>query len=321
MTGIIYHELFGRHLQGYNHVESPQRYLTLIERLRKSDFPGPVRFIESIPADRKTIEFVHDRAYVESILSLKPEKYLMLDAGDTITTKDSVQAAVYSAGAGLLGAKMVLDGELSNAFSLGRPPGHHAERNRAMGFCIFNNISITASWLIREGGISRVAIIDWDVHHGNGTENIFLEEDRVMYISLHQYPHYPGSGHADMKGKGKGVGFNLNLPMEYATDDSIYLSAFNERVVSALDRFAPEFILISAGFDAHRDDPLSGINLTSGAFREMTQLIMEVAEKHAAGRIVSFLEGGYNLDALSESVEEHVRALTRGTTDNQPGSR
>ena len=311
MTGVIYHDLFGRHLEGYDHIESPGRYKTVIEKLRSCSFSESIRFIEAI----------HERSYVDSILSLKPERYFLLDAGDTVATTDTVQAALYSAGAGILGARMVLEGELSNAFSTGRPPGHHAEKNRAMGFCIFNNIAITASYLLNKGGLERVAIIDWDVHHGNGTENSFIDDDRVLYVSIHQYPHYPGSGHADIRGTGKGVGYNLNLPVSSGSDDSEYLSLFSESVIPALEDYAPEFILISAGFDAHRNDPLSGVRLSSGAYREMTLMIREAADKYAAGRIVSFLEGGYDTGALSESAEEHVRALIIDTTGSQHGFR
>ena len=321
MTGVIYHDLFGRHLEGYGHVESPGRYKAVIDRLRNCSFSESIRFIESIPAEREWIESIHEKSYVESILSLKPEKYFLLDAGDTVATRDTVQAALYSAGAGLLGARMVLDGELPNVFSTGRPPGHHAERDRAMGFCIFNNVAITASYLLNKGGLARVAIIDWDVHHGNGTENSFIDDDRVFYVSIHQYPHYPGSGHADIRGTGKGIGYNLNLPVSSGFDDSDYLSIFTERVMPALEASAPEFILISAGFDSHRDDPLSGLRLSSGAYREMTLKIREAADKYADGRIVSFLEGGYDLAALSESVEEHVGVLITDTPGSQHGFR
>ncbi len=321
MTGVIYHDLFGRHLEGYSHVESPQRYRAVMERLRSCSCAGSIRFIESIPAEREWIEAIHDKSYVDSILSLEPQGHQLLDAGDTVATSDTVQAALYSAGAGILGCRMVLDGELSNAFSTGRPPGHHAERNRAMGFCVFNNIAIAAAYLLGQGGLDRVAIIDWDVHHGNGTENSFIDDDRVLYVSIHQYPHYPGTGHEDDRGTGKGKGYTLNLPVGYGSDDTDYLRLFSEKVIPALRRHAPEFILISAGFDAHGDDPLSGVRLSSGAYREMTFMTRKVADEYAGGRIVSFLEGGYDTDALSRSVEEHVRALVIDTADNRRGSR
>jgi len=178
-----------------------------------------------------------------------------------------------------------------------------------MGFCIFNNIAVAAAHLVEAEGLARVAIIDWDVHHGNGTESMFIEDDRVLYISTHQYPHYPGTGDAETTGTGRGRGFTLNIPMRSGAGDREYLAAFRERIMPALDGFKPEFILISAGFDAHGEDPLSGTTLTTSAFRAMTLLLKASAEKHCRGRIVSMLEGGYDIPALAESVEEHIAVL------------
>jgi acetoin utilization deacetylase AcuC-like enzyme len=178
-----------------------------------------------------------------------------------------------------------------------------------MGFCIFNNIAVAAAHLVEGEGLERVAIVDWDVHHGNGTESMFIDDDRVLYISLHQYPHYPGTGSVETIGTGKGKGYTINLPMASGAGDREYLAAFRDRIVPALDDFKPEFILISAGFDAHEDDPLSGMLLTTAAFGTMTTLLKASAEKHCKGRIVSMLEGGYDIQALAESVEEHIMAL------------
>ncbi len=317
MTGVIYHDLFGKHLEGYPHVESPERYRSVIGCLRKSAFLDELSFIEAEPAKIEWIKAVHDYAYVDAILSLEINHPIFLDAGDTVATHYSIQAALHSAGAGVQAAGMVLEGKLASAFCAGRPPGHHAERDRAMGFCIFNNIAITASWLLNEGGVDRVAIVDWDVHHGNGTENIFLDDDRVFYISLHQYPHYPGSGHLSTVGTGIGTGYNLNIPVESGVDDSVYISRFNEQVIPALEGYKPGFILISAGFDAHAEDPLSGGLLSSSVFGEMTRLLKSVADRHCGGRIVSLLEGGYNLEALAESVEKHVEILVTDTSCGQ----
>jgi acetoin utilization deacetylase AcuC-like enzyme len=309
MTGIIYHHLFGKHLQGYNHVESPERYEVIMERLRNCPFSGELDFIEAESADAKLLERVHDGKYVNDILSMNIDSPVVLDWGDTVATPDSQQAALHAAGAGAQAARLVLGGGIDSAFCPVRPPGHHAERDRAMGFCIFNNVAIAASWLISEGGLGRVAIVDWDVHHGNGTERIFFDDDRVLYISLHQYPHYPGTGHFNSVGTGKGAGYTINLPVGAGADDALYLGKFHERIIPALDEFRPEFILISAGFDAHGDDPLSGCRLTTGVFGEMTRLLRDSARKHCGGRIVSLLEGGYDLEALADSVESHVEAL------------
>lgn len=309
MTGIIYHELFGRHLEGYGHVESPDRYKAVMERLSKCTFSDSLKFIEAQPAEVEWIEEVHDSNYVNDIITMRVESPVVLDWGDTVATSSSQKAALYSAGAAVQASRLVLEGDIDNAFSTGRPPGHHAERDRAMGFCIFNNISIAAAWLLRWGGLKKIAIIDWDVHHGNGTERIFLGEERVYYISLHQYPHYPGTGHFNTTGTGSGKGYTLNIPVGTGATDELYLAKFENDIIPALERFEPEFILISAGFDAHGADPLSGGLLSSGVFAEMTSIIRKVADKYSNGRIVSLLEGGYDLDALAESVEKHVKAL------------
>jgi acetoin utilization deacetylase AcuC-like enzyme len=309
MIGFIRHELFLKHLQGFSHVESPERVKAIIERVSKSPVAKSLLFIEAEPAEREWLERVHTPDYVRGILSLEIEEAVVLDWGDTVATPASPQAALYAAGAGVQAAKLVLDGAISSAFCCVRPPGHHAEPDRAMGFCIFNNIAVTAAHLIEAAGLKRVAIVDWDVHHGNGTEKIFIEDDRVLYISLHQYPHYPGTGHAGTTGIGKGAGFNINLPMGAGAGDREYLAAFDKRILPALDEFKPEFILISAGFDAHGDDPLSGTTLTTGAYGKMTELLKASAERHCKGRIVSLLEGGYDINALAESVEEHLTAL------------
>ncbi len=312
MTGIIYHDLFGLHLEGYNHVESPERYRVIMERLRNCSFSGDLVFIEAERVDVELLKQVHDGKYVNDILSMKIDTPVVLDWGDTVATSASQQAALHSAGAGVQAAGLVLDGKIDSAFCAVRPPGHHAERDRAMGFCIFNNIAVAASWLIRTAGLGRVAIVDWDVHHGNGTERIFFDDDRVLYISIHQYPHYPGTGHFNTVGIGKGAGYTINIPVGAGADDALYLDKFHGRIIPALEEYRPEFILVSAGFDAHADDPLSGGRLTSGVFGEMTRLLGGVARKHCDGRIVSLLEGGYDLEALADSVEKHVEALLRG---------
>jgi acetoin utilization deacetylase AcuC-like enzyme len=309
MVGFVYHELFARHLAGYNHVESAQRVEAILERIKKSPVAKSLLFLDAEPARIEWLERVHDKEYVQAILSLEIEEAVVLDWGDTVATKASPQAALYAAGAGIVATRLVLDGTISSAFCCVRPPGHHAERNRAMGFCIFNNIAVTAAHLVEEGGLKRVAIVDWDVHHGNGTEQMFIEDDRVLYISLHQYPHYPGTGHSSTVGTGRGRGYTINLPMGAGAGDVEYLAAFKDRILPALDTFKPEFVLISAGFDAHGDDPLSGTLLTTSAYGTMTALLKESAEKLCRGRIVSFLEGGYDLPALVESVETHITTL------------
>jgi acetoin utilization deacetylase AcuC-like enzyme len=202
-------------------------------------------------------------------------------------------------------------GEVRRAFAAGRPPGHHAEPERAMGFCLFSNIAIGARHLQRAHGVGRVAIVDFDVHHGNGTQACFYDDPSVLFISLHQHPRtcYPGSGHDWETGTGTGAGYTINLPFQPGSDDADYLREFEQRVVPALDQFRPEVLMVSAGFDAHRDDPLAQMNLSEAGFEEMTRLLVGVAEHHCGGRVISTLEGGYNLRALARSVVRHLVAL------------
>ena len=309
MTGFIHHDLFLKHLEDFPHSEKPERLSAIHDQIKKSGIADSLAFIEAQPAETKWIERVHDAEYVDDILGLIINDAVVLDWGDTIATPDTPQAAVHAAGAGMQAAKLVLDGKLSSAFCAVRPPGHHALRDQVMGFCLFNNIAVTAASLIDDHGLERVAIVDFDVHHGNGTERTFIEDDRVLFISLHQYPYYPGTGAADVIGNGRGRGYNLNIPMEAGAGDEEYRKAFEEKVIPGLDDFKPEFILISAGFDAHQKDPLAFINLSSEMFGTMTTMLRRSADNHCNGRIVSFLEGGYDLEALAESVEQHLIAL------------
>jgi len=309
VIGYFHHPLFEKHLEGYAHVERPERLAAIMRKIKSGSPAAEIRFIEAEPAELAWIERVHDHNYINDILALDVKNATILDWGDTVATPDTPQAALYAAGASVKAVRMVMDKDISAAFCAVRPPGHHAERDRAMGFCIFNNIAIAAADLIEHGGLSRVAIIDWDVHHGNGTERMFAANRRVLYVSLHQYPHYPGTGHETATGIGEGEGYTLNIPMGSGAGDDDYLDAFTLTILPAIDDFKPEFILISAGFDAHIDDPLSGTRLTTGAFGEMTRLVKDAAARHCDGRIVSLLEGGYNLDALADSVEAHLSVL------------
>jgi acetoin utilization deacetylase AcuC-like enzyme len=202
-----------------------------------------------------------------------------------------------------------MEGKASNAFCMVRPPGHHARPSQAMGFCLFNSIAIGARYLQNKYNINRILIIDWDVHHGNSTEEVFYEDPEVFYVSLHQYPHYPGTGAKEDIGRGKGKGFNLNIPMEPGSGNREYIKAFQEIIVPKVRDFKPEFILISAGFDGHRADPLSSINLTEDGYAELTKITKELASLYAQNRLVSVLEGGYNLFSLASSVHTHLNSL------------
>jgi acetoin utilization deacetylase AcuC-like enzyme len=233
----------------------------------------------------------------------------VLDTGDTHACRESYDAALLAAGAVLQAVDGVMKGELSAAFCAVRPPGHHAESEAAMGFCLFNNIAIGARYAQKKYGVERVAILDWDVHHGNGTQEIFYADDSVFYISLHQYPYYPGTGAANETGTGNGEGLTLNCPMAAGSGWKEYEEAFRSKILPALHKFQPHLVMISAGFDAHKDDPLAHIQLTEDSFAEMTNMMMEIASKYCNGKIISVLEGGYDLQALARSVEKHVHAL------------
>jgi acetoin utilization deacetylase AcuC-like enzyme len=196
-----------------------------------------------------------------------------------------------------------------NAFCAVRPPGHHAESGHAMGFCLFNNVAIAARYFQKRYGLERIAIVDWDVHHGNGTQHVFYDDPTVFFFSTHQYPWYPGTGGADERGEGKGEGYTLNVPLSAGMGDKEYLDVFNRTLRLALKAYRPDAIIISAGFDAHRDDPLAGMNLTAEGYKALTRVVKEIAAEHAQGRVLSCLEGGYNLAALAASVEGHLRVL------------
>ena len=209
-------------------------------------------------------------------------------------------------------ADNVISREIDNGFALIRPPGHHAERSMALGFCLFNNVAILARYLQKHHGLDRILVMDWDVHHGNGTQHTFEEDPSVLYISLHQYPFYPGTGAAHETGNGRGRGATLNCPMPAGATDEDYRVAFSQQILPKIDAFKPEAVLISAGFDAHRDDPLAQINLSTEFYGWMSQRMMEAAETHANGRLISMLEGGYDLHALSHCIGTHLKVLLDG---------
>jgi acetoin utilization deacetylase AcuC-like enzyme len=252
---------------------------------------------------------VHKPSYVAALKQHVPATgRVMLDA-DTSMSPGSLPAAYLAAGGALAAADAIVAGRVDNAFCAVRPPGHHAEHDRAMGFCLFNNVAIAARYFQRRHGLARVLIVDWDVHHGNGTQHSFDDDPSVLFFSTHQYPHYPGTGRATERGRGKGEGATINVPMEAGEGDEAYLAVFQKVLVPAADDFRPDVVIISAGFDAHRDDPLASMGLTEDGYAELTRIVAGIARRHSKGRILSSLEGGYNLHALSVSVERHVTAL------------
>ncbi len=305
-TAVAYREEFLDHETG-QHPENFKRLTSILDKLQsKSYFKDLIR-PEIREATEEEISSIHTISYIKDF-----QKRVKAGAGhfdaDTPYSPGSYKAAALASGSGIVLADTILSGAAKNGIALVRPPGHHAEKHHAMGFCMFNNVAVTAKYL-QSKGIGKVLILDWDVHHGNGTEHSFYDDDSVYFISTHQYPFYPGSGAEKDKGNGKGLGYNLNIPLRRGSSNQDYLNAFSEKIIPAIDKFQPEFILISAGFDAHREDPLGGMDLSTQAFEQFTDIISQKAKETCEGRIISFLEGGYDLNALAESVEAHIAVL------------
>jgi acetoin utilization deacetylase AcuC-like enzyme len=315
-TGIVYTSRYLDHDTGPFHPESPARLLGIAERLERNEIMGKPFGATIAPriASREEIELVHSPGYIGFVKECCEKGVQRLDS-DTPICPESYDVALLAAGGVLLACERVNSREFDNAIALVRPPGHHAGANgRALtassaGFCIFNNIAVAAMKLIKNVGFQRVLILDFDCQHGNGTQEIFYEDDTVLYISLHQYPFYPGTGSAAERGHGRGEGFTVNCPMGAGSVEKDYLDAFQAQVLPALHRFQPQLLLISAGFDAHTDDPLASINLTEGSFARLTEHLLGISDKYCGGKVVSILEGGYNLQALARSVEAHLNVM------------
>lgn len=308
-TGFVYHPDYLKHDMGAGHPESPERLRAIVARLEQSGVMSRLVRIDPIAAADEWITQVHKPSYVAALKQHAPATgRVMLDA-DTSMSPGSLPAAYLAAGGALAAADAIMAGRVDNAFCAVRPPGHHAEQDRAMGFCLFNNVAIAARYFQRKHGLARVLIVDWDVHHGNGTQHSFDDDPSVLFFSTHQFPHYPGTGRATECGHGKGEGATINVPMEAGEGDEEYLAVFQKVLVPAADAFKPDVVVISAGFDAHRDDPLASMGLTENGYAELTRIVAGIARRHSKGRILSSLEGGYNLQALSASVERHVLAL------------
>jgi acetoin utilization deacetylase AcuC-like enzyme len=311
-TGVVLDARMLAHDPGRGHPERPDRLRVLLDHLAGSrgvTHLGP-RF-----ADEDEIALVHAPSYIEHAAATAGRPRVVFDA-DTATSPGSYDAARLAAGALLTACEAVLAGEVTNGFALVRPPGHHAERDRAMGFCLFNNVAIAAAWL-RRRGVGRVAIIDWDLHHGNGTQHAFQDDPDVLYVSTHQFPFYPGTGAAEEVGRGAGAGRTLNLPMRAGFGDAEYRRAFDEVVAPVCRQFRPDFVLVSAGFDADYRDPLGGLELTGAGFAAMARACVELAEESAGGRLAAVLEGGYDLAAIVEGVDTTLAAM-RGSASTAP---
>ncbi|MEP9397072.1 histone deacetylase family protein [Mesorhizobium sp. KR2-14] len=308
MTTRLYsHPIYLEHLTPPGHPERPDRLRAIARVLEDDAFADLVR-VEAPEGDEATILFAHPESFVDRIRAAIPEEGLVGIDADTTVSPKSWQAALTAIGAANAAVDDVFTGKADNVFVAARPPGHHAEKTTAMGFCLFNNAAIAARYAQRKYGAERVAIVDWDVHHGNGTQDIFWDDPSVLFCSTHQMPLYPGTGAKDETGAGNIV----NAPLSPESGSDLFREAFRARVLPALDNFAPDLIIISAGFDAHHRDPLAQINLTEEDFDWATGQLMDRAARHANNRIVSLLEGGYDLQGLSFSVAAHVKRLMKG---------
>ena len=316
-TGFLYDPVYLQHETGQGHPETSQRLVACMHYLQRQPWFPALLPVAPAKADLKWIATTHTQEYIKHAAQTCAAGEPYLDSMDVSISRQSFDVALMATGGALALADQVVAGNLQNAFALVRPPGHHAENNMALGFCIFNNVAILARYLQQHHGLGKILILDWDVHHGNGTQHTFEEDPSVLYISTHQYPFYPGTGAASETGFGRGAGATLNCPMPAGSGDREYEQAFRERILPKIDEFQPELIIISAGFDAHRDDPLANIRLTTDFFGWMTRVLMDKADHYAQGRIISLLEGGYNLQRLPECIAVHLLELA-GKTVKEP---
>ena len=303
-TGLITSDTYQNHNTGDGHPEKIDRVTEVINNFKKLDnknliWKKPLKF------DRSLLEITHNSDYINFVEKSFPKKGLSFLDGDTIVSPGSKEATSDAVGSIISAIDGVQNNEFKNAFCAVRPPGHHAEKNKAMGFCIYNNVAVGANYLIDKYKLNKIAIIDFDVHHGNGTQDIFYDNEKVLYISTHQFPFYPGSGTEQEKGKYNNV---FNIPLPAGTTSEEYLNAY-EFVLKKIEKFKPEFILLSAGFDAHKDDPLAQFQLESLDFYKITKRTLKLSKLYCNGKVVSVLEGGYDLNALKESTAMHVNAL------------
>ena len=301
-TAIFTSETSLNHKTGSGHPENPERVKAVIENLKKNKnliWKKPSKFNNNI------LTIAHSKEYIENVQKAFPSNSFVYLDGDTIVSPGSKEATIDAVGSIISAIDGVEKKEFKNAFCVVRPPGHHAEKNKAMGFCIYNNVAIGARYLINHYKYQKVAIIDFDVHHGNGTQDIFFDDKKVLYISTHQYPYYPGTGGENERGKYNNI---FNIPLPAGTNSEEYLNVY-EHVLKKLNEFKPNFILFSAGFDAHKNDPLAQLKLNSKDYYEITKRTLEYSKKFCDGKVVSILEGGYDLNALADSANEHVKAL------------
>lgn len=311
-VGLVGHGDFQKHDTHGAHPERAERLQALHDHLDATGLAQALVGLAPRHADVSWLEKAHAPEYIAQVKAQCAQGVPYMGDFETMLCPLSFDIARLGVGATFEAVDAVMDDRVDTAFCAVRPPGHHAERDRAMGFCLFGNAVIAARYVQETHRIARVVIVDWDVHHGNGTQHILEADPSVFFFSIHQFPHYPGTGRADETGIGEGAGFTLNAPVPAGSDDALYLRVFDDVFLPAMHAFQPQFVIISAGFDAHRADPLSGTLVTESGFAEMTKRVLVVANEHAHGRLISVLEGGYDLGGLSRSVAAHLGVLMDG---------
>jgi acetoin utilization deacetylase AcuC-like enzyme len=306
--GLVYHPDYLKHHAGEHHPERPGRLEAVMQALETS---GHTQHLMALEGDHDAASWaatVHDLRHIRLVQDASARGRAALDP-DTSVCGDSYTVALKAIAGTLAAADAVMQGQVSQVFCAVRPPGHHATPQRPMGFCLFNNVAILARYLQRQHGLDNILIIDWDVHHGNGTQAIFDDDPSVLYFSVHQYPFYPGTGATTETGRGRGQGFTMNVPLPAGSGDDTYIAVFERQLLPRALAYRPDCVLISAGFDAHYADPLAHMQVTEEGYRRLTQIVKEIATTCSQQRLISVLEGGYNLEALGRSVQAHVEEL------------
>ena len=318
-TGLLADRGCVDHDPGAMHPEQPARFETVVKRLKADGLYSELTPVDSRPATHKELVRCHPAEYLSLVEEDVRQGASMLRTGDTNLCPASLEVATRSAGGVLNAVDLVLQGDLDNAFCLVRPPGHHACPGTGMGFCIFNNVALAVRHAQVVHGVRRALIVDWDVHHGNGTQEFFYTDPNVLFFSTHQYPWYPGTGAASDRGAGAGEGLTINCPFPAGSGCAEILGAFDRRLLGAADEFRPEIVIVSAGFDSCRGDPLGHFQLVDKDFSDLTLLCLDIARRHAKGRLISVLEGGYNLDGLACAATAHIAALMEVSKEGRTG--
>ncbi len=308
MAIIVYDNIYLQHDTGYGHPENGRRLSNTLEYLKGSDIWDRIELVKPAMASIETVSNVHVKDYIEQIKTLSESGGGMVDP-DTAVSRHSYEAALYATGATVTSIDRIMTGSVKSSFCMVRPPGHHALSTKGMGFCLFNNVAIAARYIQSQYNVKKILIVDWDVHHGNGTQDIFYEDSSVLYFSMHRYPYYPGTGSDKERGCGDGDGYTINVPVGYDIEPGEYIKLFRDVINGAAKEFGPQFIIISSGFDAYKDDPIGGLGLTFSDFAELTNIVVQLAMECCDGHVLSCLEGGYSLNDLPRCIESHLNAL------------